>query len=122
MSPDVQTELARRLVACEQWRWMSGMLASDGHRLDEVDCDEHPWAYGVLPDLLDAATCGCLLAMLRAVPGVTRVETWSHGTGAAVRFDEDDLSPDEDMSWLHAATLGEALSRALLAVWEGDDA
>lgn len=64
MTPELD-EIARRLVACEQWRWMPGMRASDGHRLDKVDCDGlHPDAYGVLPDLTDPATCGCLLAML----------------------------------------------------------
>ena len=61
MTPE-QTDLARRLVAREEWRWMPGMLASDGHRLDDVDCDGlHPEAYGVMPDLNDPSTCGCLL-------------------------------------------------------------
>ena len=83
MTPDDQG-LARRAVACAGWRWMAGMLDLDGNRY--ID---HPNASGVvaiphgqlgaggtprwvspdrrtLPDLMDAATLGCLLALVRA--------------------------------------------------------
>ena len=50
-------ELAKKAVACKDWRWMPGMLALDtGLRLDEMTDD---WE-AALPDLSDPATLGCL--------------------------------------------------------------
>jgi len=55
-------ELAKKAVACKDWRWMPGMLALDtGLRLDEMTDD---WE-AALPDLSDPATLGCLLALVR---------------------------------------------------------
>jgi hypothetical protein len=61
--------IARRAVACKHWRWMPGMRWStqdDAARLD----DYQPEYMGgrpsdALPDLTDAATVGCLLALVR---------------------------------------------------------
>lgn len=82
---DEQIALARRVVACKGWRWLPGMRASLSSglvvRLGEHDegslwcailaggatCTvdvHHPW-YTVAPDLTDAATVGCLLALVR---------------------------------------------------------
>ena len=88
---DEQTALSRRVVACKGWRWMPGMrtvyMAScDDYepgqafrRTDFLECVEpykeprhfhngNIW-YGArddgLPDLTDAATIGCLLALVR---------------------------------------------------------
>ena len=58
-------DLARRAVACKHWRWMPGMLAIVGVERQRVLSDKLP-AYGDwLPDLTDAATLGCLLALVR---------------------------------------------------------
>lgn len=115
MTPE-QTDLARRLVAREEWRWMPGMLASDGHRLDDVDCDGlHPEAYGVMPDLNDPSTCGCLLVVLRQATyarGPERLKVWPHGLHWRV-----DVSGN-----LYGGPLGCALARALLNAWKAEDA
>lgn len=68
-------ELGRRAVACKRWRWMPGMqyhTKRQTYRLTEdhflvgvsliADC---------LPDLRDAATRGCLLALVRESWGPT---------------------------------------------------
>jgi hypothetical protein len=80
-----QVDLARRAVACKGWRWMYGMLTTcDLRVIDGVDQyvvghrsaptkDGGGWydgvAAGLLPDLTDPATLGCLLALVREVSG-----------------------------------------------------
>ena len=76
------SELAERAVACKHWRWMPGMaLCYGGFRvLSEEENREHTIygpdgegdyeviaadIYRMLPDLTDAATLGCLLALVR---------------------------------------------------------
>jgi len=101
MTPD-QIALAQRLVACPQWRWMAGMFDVDGNRFGwntfnrQVEaCTEDSegaarWTEPCsTPDLTDPATAGCLLAMLDGV----------------ARRDGGD-------------TFGEAVARALLAIWQ----
>lgn len=78
---DEQIALARRAVACKGWRWMPGMLTTDGFRICRVDADGYKFGYlteysyahtvegDVLPDLEDAATLGCLLALVREAHG-----------------------------------------------------
>ena len=67
-----QIALARRAVACRGWRWMPGMRwqTSDDHgRLDDFQ-PEYMWCPDrALPDLTDAATLGCLLALVRQAWG-----------------------------------------------------
>lgn len=80
-------QIARRVVACEGWRWMRGMLCltdEDGYaaRILHVGLtdrqSETADSYdgggiitrgcireGSLPDLTDPATLGCLLALVR---------------------------------------------------------
>jgi hypothetical protein len=88
-----QIALARRAVACKGWRWMEGMGVVDGdglknrvtrvepvdmygdglevvpwemvHRLVADSCCSQWREHGILPDLTDAATLGCLLALVR---------------------------------------------------------
>jgi len=89
MTDDVKLEeLGRRAVACKHWRWMPGMLASNGEEdvrifytsanhlhLIEFEDDEFemvriPKNTCLIPDLSDPATLGCLLALVR--------EAWPH--------------------------------------------
>ena len=76
MSEQMQ-DLARRAVACKHWRWMPGM-AIDGLRVTHVNenknasaCGDYSGARtwevceGSVPDLTDAATIGCVLALVR---------------------------------------------------------
>jgi hypothetical protein len=88
-------DLARRAVAATGWRWMPGMLSTDGRRADDVNTGrnegipvawteggryvehyEHPnearrlWAEA-LPDLDDGATAGCVDVLMR--------ERWGDG-------------------------------------------
>jgi hypothetical protein len=93
-----QIALARRAVACRGWRWMEGMGVVDGDGFNNRVALVEPvdmygdgaevvpfemvrrligesWCaqwreYGILPDLSDPATLGCLLALVReAFPG-----------------------------------------------------
>jgi hypothetical protein len=60
-----QIALARRAVACKGFRWMPGMLTTEGMRVvvrcfnDDNEPDDD------IPDLTDPATLGCLLALVR---------------------------------------------------------
>lgn len=84
---DELTALGRRAVACKAWRWMPGMVTMHGERVVAVQedagwlqlavCREPPHPARVmlnswetcLPDLSDAATLGCLLALVREACG-----------------------------------------------------
>lgn len=107
--------LARRAVACKNWRWMPGMRAtlSSGLVVRLGDHDEgslwfailaggatctvdvrHP-SYTVAPDLTDPATRGCLLALVREAWGDPRASTnaspygdgrWAVVDSKALRF------------------------------------
>jgi hypothetical protein len=74
---DEQTALSRRAVVCRGWRWLSGALDQTGRRVMCVWPDDLgiKWSHipencvvrdaDALPDLTDAATLGCLLALVR---------------------------------------------------------
>lgn len=77
-----QFDLARRAVACKNWRWMPGMLTTYGLRAEHNgdgmvaiwhDRKRNEWGEesltGRLPDLTDPATLGCLLALVREAWG-----------------------------------------------------
>jgi hypothetical protein len=74
MTPELYA-LARRAVACKGWKWLPGMLVVGSLR-------HGAWPFrvvhtsinligdpGALPDLTDAATLGCLLALVREACG-----------------------------------------------------
>ncbi len=90
--------LARRAVACAEWRWMPGMLEY-GYRVLSVEGDQvttselsysrhgyqvesshTTWAWGgdllQRPDLDDPATLGCLLALVREKWGPLSCVIW----------------------------------------------
>ena len=68
MSED-KVELGRRVVACKGWRWMPGMRwwtdDDDRGRLDDYQPEYMGRPTDALPDLTDAATVGCMLALVR---------------------------------------------------------
>jgi hypothetical protein len=104
-------ELGRRAVACKHWRWMRGMLASNGeedvrvfytsaNNLLVIEFEDYefgmvriPKDTCLIPDLSDPATLGCLLALVReawandtmhARPEGDRWRVWSEEPGAFV--------------------------------------
>jgi hypothetical protein len=75
-------QLAKIVVGSPNWRWMPGMLAGVGFRVQHVGGDNQP-VYGVgekshkwatnlgywVPDLTDPATMGCLTQLVREAWG-----------------------------------------------------
>jgi len=94
--------LSRRAVACKHWRWLPGMLTTDGLRILEGGT-HYVIGYkfgetrrggglfdgestGLLPDLTDPATLGCVLALVReafpTAPATTsRHSSWEMSRG-----------------------------------------
>ena len=74
MNEEQMIDLARRAVACNGWRWVRGMLRQDDYRYigsgvwarwsDVHSLTTALHAPGQLPDLADAATQGCIIALL----------------------------------------------------------
>ena len=64
-----QIALAKRAVACRGFRWLPGMLTTEGMRVvvrcfgDDNEPDDD------IPDLTDPATVGCVLALVREAHG-----------------------------------------------------
>jgi hypothetical protein len=68
---DAVTELAKRAVACKGWRWSSGMLwlVKRAAPLEDYAGRAvlgYTRPHEALPVLTDAATVGCLLALVRS--------------------------------------------------------
>ena len=91
---DEMTVLGKRAVACPKWRLMPGMLTDEGRRVMHVWPDDLgiKWSHlldnrvvraaDAIPDLTDAATVGCLLALVR--------EAWGMSTGITVCYSSDE--------------------------------
>ena len=84
MTEEMQ-ELGRRAVACKGWRWMPGMRCA----FNEYEAWEYERLVGptegdgfvqasevAIPDLADAATVGCLLALVREVLKLPHAWVW----------------------------------------------
>ena len=71
-------ELARRAVACKHWRWTPGMLVLNGPRVLTVDERDMT---GLVPDLGDPATLGCVLALVRESNGFGCLREWAEQYG-----------------------------------------
>lgn len=110
-------ELSRRAVASKHWRWMPGMLAimpedRDGiARPERVSDDEWLPAMDSFPDLLDPATLGCLLVLVRAAWGDPFAMLLGHQSGWHVHIPRVDHDYDGDTE---AEALVEALEAASL--------
>jgi len=73
--------LGERVLKCHCWRWMRGMRTLQGLRIVRVDDDGYVLGWherqeylmepvsDSVPDLLDPATRGCLLALVREAWG-----------------------------------------------------
>lgn len=85
---DDMIKLGKRAVACKGWRWMRGMnTTTDDTFIAFSDCDEAYWLAhpddpcevdpiaGMIPDLSDPATLGCLLALVREAWGCSGMST-----------------------------------------------
>lgn len=102
-------QLARQLAAHPKWEWREGMRATNGQRA----IFRSPGVGGVLPDLRDAATAGCLLAMLPADVNVAQ----HNGARWWVGVYASPSAPDRSTATGSGSCLGEAAARALLACW-----
>ena len=115
------TDLARRAVACARWRWMPGMLVLDhgpGVRLAGVSerflhgsaaespTNDHGPSWmrirrdrETLPNLEDATTLGCLLALVREAWGNPTIHTQASGpywiVVAGAGWSGDDLTGEQ---------------------------
>ena len=96
-------DFARRAVACPGWRWMPGMLDTDGWRIlrgeeasggaslanaDGELMHDRSLSLAVLPDLTDPATIGCLMVLVREAWGDVTITAQHHplsGKGMAWR-------------------------------------
>lgn len=108
-----QIALARRAVACRGWRWMPGMLTTDGYRLGAADCDGlHPESYRALTDLTDPATLGCLLALVREAWGIVDIGAFRFNGGWCVEVMPEDKQHYAYYGYIEAEALVAALEAA----------
>lgn len=105
-------QIATAFVACKNWKWMDGMrvrsyaLAGVGGPYETLRLESPTDGprYNVFPDVEDAATVGCILALLRSLSG------WSdlHATAARDRRG--------DVRWY--VRRAESIPEEILDMWE----
>ena len=106
------------LVASKHWRWLPGMLVSEARmRVGRICTTEQAAAMNdpplgdYVPDLTDAATLGCLLALVRAALDEGSVTTHAISNGQwGLRDYRGSLT-----GLVMYDTEGDALAAALLA-------
>ena len=115
---DDMIALSKRAVACKNWRWMPGMrwwTDDDRGRLDDYQPEYMARSTDALPDLTDAATVGCLLALVR--------EAWGDPSLCVVLDTSDGRWCVErrcgDIRVFQYGTQGDTEAEALVAVLEG---
>jgi hypothetical protein len=115
MSDDLARQLGAELTA--RGLWMPGMVSvcrDDRWRLPD-SFHPHSFCAECRPDLADPATAGCLLSLLPEDCDVWRTpksDGWMigpHGCRGVHRWAEDG-----------SHVFGEAIARALLAIWRDD--
>lgn len=123
---DEMLALARRAVSCKAWRWMPGMADQFGRRVMQVYPNElgFKWSHllennvvrdaDALPDLTDAATRGCVLALVREAwgdPTICVVLDLSDGYWHVGRWEDEGIA----LRGRWGTTEAHALTRALEA-------
>jgi hypothetical protein len=106
-------DLSRRAVACKGWRWMPGMrwwTEDDRGRLDDFQPEYMGRPHDALPDLTDAATLGCLLALVR--------EAWGQDDMGAFRYKDLWCVEFTPSAAKNHAFYGETEAEALVAALE----
>lgn len=124
-------QLARRAMACPGWKWLPGMLTDSlgHHRIYAVGYGElygvdplgnvTPLSLsGVLPDLTDPATMGCLLALVREAWPTAAATTGCHSYYCPSRghYDGWTVAYCSGEKWEQAA--GKTEAEALVAALE----
>lgn len=122
MTPE-QVEMAKKLVACEQFRWSPGMMRLRFTEIKNVDYLKKEgrvgegyddWPYDdwlVVPDLMDDATSGALLNLLPTGFSIFHGLTIDGNTDFRIRL------VGEVHRTFQGETLGEAIADALLSRW-----
>ena len=107
-------DYARALVEHPMWAWHIGMVAERGARVYDIG---KGFAGYEAPDINHPATKGWLLHMLREA--TEDASAWAVSDGEMWSAEADYLEMDGPWNFPAAATEGEALAAALLAVWGG---
>lgn len=126
-----QIALARRAVACKGWKWMPGMLTTDGFRVCRVDHDGYKFGWSnnnyayriaadVLPVLTDPATLGCVLALVREAWGAPRALVRLSANGKSFHVYDVDRDPmgGNWAAWLCGDRILQTEVEALVAALE----
>ncbi len=123
-------DYARALAEHPKWRWEPGMMDTNGSAVlivrdgdplmawytpDRISDVGDEWATGAPPDINHPATKGWLLHMLREA--TEDASAWAVSDGEMWSAEADYLEMDGPWDFPAAATEGEALAAALLAVW-----
>lgn len=126
MTPELdaigKSRLGNRARMCNGWRYMPGMLLTDGTRLSKYD-GRLRWTgfrggskvhvFAGIPDFTDPATLGCLLALVREAWGEPLLSVaWAGGRWYVV---QRILRSVDALRWIDAATEAEALVAAMEA-------